>query len=94
MKKICFIVSSPLTASSFLNGPINKLSKVYEVYLIVNLNNHHKKLINKLNAKKVFHFEIVRNINIFKDFICLIRMIYFFKKINFMLFIVYHQKRD
>ncbi len=83
MKKICFIVSSPLTASSFLNGPINKLSKVYEVYLIVNLNNHHKKLINKLNAKKVFHFEIVRNINIFKDFICLIRMIYFFKKNKF-----------
>ena len=62
MKKICFIVSSPLTASSFLNGPINKLSRIYEVYLIVNLNNEHNNLIDKLNVKKVFHFEIIRNI--------------------------------
>ena len=83
MKKICFIVSSPLTASSFLNGPINKLSRIYEVYLIVNLNNKHNNLIDKLNVKKVFHFEIIRNINVFSDIMCLIKMIYFFKKNKF-----------
>ena len=80
MKKICFIVSSPLTASSFLNGPINKLSKTYEIYLIVNLNNKHNKLIDKLNVKKVFHFEIIRNINVFRDVVCLFKIIYFFLK--------------
>ena len=53
MKKICFIVSSPLTASSFLNGPeINFLESM--IYLIVNLNNKHNNLIDKLNVKKVF----------------------------------------
>ena len=83
MKKICFIVSSPLTASSFLNGPINKLSKVYEIYLVVNLNNKHKKLLDKLNVKNVFHFEIERNISLFKDIVCLIKMIYFFRKNRF-----------
>ena len=83
MKKICFIVSSPLTASSFLKGPINKLSRVYEIYLIVNLNNKHNKLIDKLNVKKVFHFEIVRNISVFRDIICLIKMTYFFRKNKF-----------
>ena len=83
MKKICFIVSSPLTASSFLNGPINKLSRIYEINLIVNLNNKHNKLIDKLNVKKVFHFEIIRNVSVFRDIICLIKMIYFFKKNKF-----------
>ena len=83
MKKICFIVSSPLTASSFLRGPISKLSKLFDIYLVVNLNNKHKDLVNGLNVKKVFHFEIIRNINVFRDIVCLIKMIYFFKKNKF-----------
>ncbi len=83
MKKICFIVSSPLTASTFLNGPINKLSKLYEIYLIVNLNNKHKELVDKLNVKKVFHFEIIRKVNVFKDIMCLIKVIDFFRKNKF-----------
>ena len=70
MKKICFIVSSPLTASSFLRGPINKLSKLFDIYLVVNLNNKHKDLINGLDVKKVFHFDIVRKISLFKDLLC------------------------
>ncbi len=80
MKKICFIVSSPLTANSFLRGPINKLSKNYEVYLILNEKNKYKKLIKNLNVKKVFHFEILRKISVIKDIRCLIKMIYFLKK--------------
>ncbi len=83
MKKICFIVSSPLTASSFLRGPINKLSKLFDIYLVVNLNNKHKDLINGLDVKKVFHFDIVRKISLFKDLLCLIKVIYFFKKNKF-----------
>ena len=83
MKKICFIVSSPLTASSFLRGPISKLSKLFDIYLVVNLNNKHKDLVNGLNVKKVFHFEIIRNISVFRDIMCLIKMIYFFKKNKF-----------
>ena len=83
MKKICFIVSSPLTAHSFLRGPINKLSQDYEVYLILNEKNKYKKLIKNLNVKKVFHFEILRKISVFKDISCLIKMIYFLKKNKF-----------
>ena len=83
MKKICFIVSSPLTAHSFLSGPINELSKDYQVYLIINENNKYKKLINTLNVKKVFHFEILRKISFLKDLRCLIKMTYFFKKNKF-----------
>ena len=83
MKKICFIVSSPLTAHSFLRGPINKLSKDYEVYLILNEKNEYKKSIKNLDVKKVFHFEILRKISVIKDIRCLIKMIYFLKKNKF-----------
>ena len=83
MKKICFIVSSPLTAHSFLSGPINELSKDYEVYLILNENKRYKKLIKGLNVKKVFHFEILRTISLCKDIKCLIKMAYFLKKNKF-----------
>ena len=76
MKKICFIVSSPLTAYSFLRGPINKLSKDYEVYLILNEKKEYKKFIKILDVKKVFHFEILRKISVIKD-ISAIKMIYF-----------------
>ena len=80
MKKICFVVSSPLTAISFLKEPINRLSKFYEIFLVVNLNGTDVNLLRDLPLKRIIHFKIERKINIINDFICLIRLINFFRK--------------
>lgn len=38
-KKICFVVSSPLTATAFLVNHIKALSDFYDVYLVANFDN-------------------------------------------------------
>ena len=60
MKKICFVVSSPMTVKSFLKEPINRLSKFYDVFLIVNLNNSDSSLLRDLPLKKIINFKIER----------------------------------
>ena len=70
MKKICFIVSSPLTAHSFLKGPINKLSKDYEVYLILNKK---KFSVQIISVPGVFEIPVTisKNIKKFHGFVAL-----------------------
>ena len=80
MKKICFVVSSPMTVKSFLKEPISRLSKFYDVFLIVNLNNSDSSLLRDLPLKKIVNFRIERKINIVNDFICLVKLIMFFKQ--------------
>ncbi len=83
MKKICFIVSSPLTVTSFLKGPIEELSKSFHIYLIANFYNIDSNILNDLPLKGVYSFEIVRKISVFRDFSCLLKLIHFFYKNKF-----------
>ncbi len=83
MRKICFIVSSPLTAVSFLKGPIKELSKSFHISLIANLNGNDCEILNDLPLREIHNFEIIRNINIVKDLNCLFKLIYFFHKNKF-----------
>lgn len=83
MKKICFIVSSPNTAYAFLKGPINRLARTHEIYLIANFNSTDLEYIKELQIKKIFYFKIIRKISLFKDSMCLLKMIFFFKKYRF-----------
>ena len=64
MKKICFIVSSPLTVRSFLKGPIEELSKSFHISLIANFYNTDSNILNDLPLKEVYSFEIVRKISV------------------------------
>jgi glycosyltransferase involved in cell wall biosynthesis len=72
-KKICFIVSSPITAKAFLLEHIKTLSEEFEVYLIANFENEEQKNISPY-LKKVFHVNIERNINLLKDLQALIKL--------------------
>ena len=81
MKKVCFVVSSPLTAKSFLKEPIYRLSNLCDVSLIVNLNGTDSGfLLKDFPVKQTIHFKIERKINIINDLICLFNLIKFFKK--------------
>ena len=65
-KKICFVVSSPLTAKAFLLEHIKVLSTTFDVYLVANFENEDQKNISPY-IKDVFDVKIERNINLFKD---------------------------
>jgi glycosyltransferase involved in cell wall biosynthesis len=74
MKKICFVVSSPTTASIFLSDHLKNLSKFYEVDIVANFGPNYQKQIDKLNVP------IYRKINLFKDLQALFRLIQLFKR--------------
>ncbi|MCZ2084665.1 MAG: glycosyltransferase [Flavobacteriales bacterium] len=65
-KKICFIVSSPMTVKAFLLEHIKLLSTEYEVYLIANFAGQSQDNISPF-LTEVFNVKIERNIRIGKD---------------------------
>jgi len=81
MKKICFIVSSPLTVSSFLLKHFEVLSKDFELYLVANFNTNSPK--NIPYVKKVYNLNISRQIHLINDFSSLFKLSIFFFKNNF-----------
>lgn len=65
MKKICFIVSSPITAIAFLSAHMEKLSLEFEVHLVANfISEEEKKQFENINCHSV---PIQRKINIIND---------------------------
>ena len=62
MKKLCFVVSSPSTASAFLKGPMLKLSEQYEIHLVANASQD-ENLCKELSIKK-FHFINLSNFSL------------------------------
>lgn len=69
-KKICFIVSSPLTVKAFLLEHFKVLSTEFEVYLVANFEAESQRNISPF-LKDVFDVKIVRNIHFYKDLIAL-----------------------
>ena len=80
MKKICFIVSSPMTANVFLKPIIFKLSEKYNIHLACNFEDEILK-INGIN--KIHKLPIGRKISVFKDIVSLIKTYLFLKKNRF-----------
>lgn len=65
-KRLCFIVSSPMTVNAFLLQPIKRLSEYYDIYLILNLNT--TDTLDKLgNAVTVLPVRIDRKISMLRD---------------------------
>lgn len=81
MKKICFIVSAPVTAKAFLVKHFEVLSKEFEITLVANFENGEDFNIPFVKEKK--HISIHRNISIFKDLKALIQLYVFLKKEKF-----------
>lgn len=65
-KKICFIVSSPITAKAFLLEHFRVLSSTFDVFLIANFENEAQENVSPF-LKGTFDIKIQREINILND---------------------------
>lgn len=84
MKKICFVVSSPFTARTFLSFHINELSKYYKVYLVANFSNLNKdELFANVNLTSIEDIGIERGINILNDVKALNKLTGYFEENKF-----------
>ena len=81
-KKICFIVSSPLTAKTFLCNHIEALSHYYEVYLVANVTKENNILFN-LPLTEIKNIPIQRKISVIQDIKALFLLKKYFKKNKF-----------
>jgi len=82
-KKICFVVSSVLTAKFFLRYHIEKLSEEYDVYLVGNFSEEDIESISYFKLAGIKSIKIERKINILKDIRAIRDLISYLKEINF-----------
>lgn len=82
MKKLCFVVSSSATALAFLKGPMQQLSRYYEIHLIANTNDT-ERLYEELPIKQFHFIPIERGLKPFHDLYCLYKMIRFLRAHTF-----------
>lgn len=83
MKKICFVVSNPFFANSFITEPIAKLSSRHKIYLICNTESDEKINVKLENIANVIPVSIRRNISILHDLKILFVLIKLFSKEKF-----------
>ena len=80
-KRICFVVSSPGTAKSFLKDHFANLSEYYDVYLVANI--HDESEIDGLQLAGYKSIEIERRPSIKKDLKSLSELRRYFKEMHF-----------
>lgn len=80
-KKICFIVSAPGTARSFLKIPIQKLSKEYDIHLVANSDVNDS--FDDLCIKDFKNIRIERRPKLLLDIKCLWQLYKYFRKNRF-----------
>lgn len=66
-KKICFVVSSPITVKAFLYNHIIELSRTYDIYLVANLENENPASLSNLPLIEIKSIPLFRKINIVQD---------------------------
>ena len=82
-KKICFVVSSVLTAKFFLRFHIEKLSAEYDIYLVGNFSEADIESISYFKLTGVKSIAIHREINILKDLIAVKDFVVYIKQMKF-----------
>lgn len=82
-RKICFIVSSPLTIMSFLRSHIIVLSEYYDVYLVANLANFKVSYLSSLPVCGIQHIAIKRNVHLMSDLCSVMALRKYFKEMHF-----------
>jgi UDP-N-acetylglucosamine:LPS N-acetylglucosamine transferase len=78
MKKICFVVSAPITAQAFLLKHFEYLSKEFDITLVANFETQADFEIPFVKNTK--HIAIQRSIHPIKDLLALIQLFFFFRK--------------
>jgi glycosyltransferase involved in cell wall biosynthesis len=81
-QKICFVLTVEYPVKVFLLDHLRALSKLYYITVIVNTNNPKFLTENRVDAKLI-PLNIRRDISLFSDFSCLIKLIKIFQKENF-----------
>lgn len=82
MKKLCFVVSSSATALAFLKGPMQQLSRYYEIHLIANTTDT-ERLYEELPIKQFHFIPIERGLNPLHDFFTLFQITRFLRSNSF-----------
>lgn len=82
MKKICFVVSEPMTAKAFLSEHFRALSKFYEITLVANFDDDQLKLPIE-GVSHLVKMPIVRSIKPISDFYALLLLCWFFWRSRF-----------
>ncbi len=73
--RLCYVVSSPLTAKAFLENHFPILSEKFDLYLVVNLQDDFFEEYSNPYLKEVKHIPIYRRIHFFKDIYALVLLI-------------------
>ena len=81
-KKIAYVVSSPMTAQSFLLGYFEKLAVTHDVYLIANFSGE-KPTSYSFDGIVLIDISIQRKISLFKDFTGLCKLYSTFREFRF-----------
>lgn len=81
-KKLCFVVSTPMTVKAFLYEPIKKLSEQYEIYVVTNVPAG-QQLEWLEGIATVISVGIERKISLLKDMSSLIQLIKVFSAFDF-----------
>lgn len=81
-KKVCFVVSTPHTAKSFLTNHIAALAKDYAVTLVANYSDNSLPL-DFIAGVDAVDIRIVRNIDVASDLVALYRLYQFFRSEEF-----------
>lgn len=84
MKKICFVITSPLVLNAFLLDQLEVLCNAYEVTVCVNT--HDVVISERLDPRvKIWPLNIKREISLKNDFLALFELIRLFKRQRFIL---------
>lgn len=82
-RKVCFVVSSILTARFFLENHIKVLATKYDIYLVGNFSEEDKRSISHFNLKEIKSIRIERKINLIRDLKSVISLSGYFKDKQF-----------
>jgi glycosyltransferase involved in cell wall biosynthesis len=82
-KKICFIVSAPITAKAFLANHIRALSEFYDVFLVANFEKDKSSQFDDFPLKDIKNIPIPRNINLINDFKAILILKTYFNEMQF-----------
>ena len=77
-KKIFFVVGTEFAVKVFLLTHLNKLSKYFDITVIVNTKNSNFLKQSGLDNINIIPLKISRKIHLFSDLSCLVKLIYFF----------------
>jgi len=82
MKKICFVVSSEMTVTSFLLDQIAALGRLYEVSVVVNTRDPGFLVTHGIGAR-VFPVPVKRRVSLLGDFLALASLVGLFREQHF-----------